>query len=60
MERTHNDPRIIVTSSGTYCLFDEAGQLVGTVERPVERQPVGPGREKVYLIRATLAPANAA
>jgi hypothetical protein len=32
-------------------LFDERGGLVGTILRPVSRDPVGPGRETVYLAR---------
>lgn len=51
MERTENDTRVIVTSGGTFCLFDNSGRLVGTIEHPVERQPIGAGREKVYLAR---------
>lgn len=60
MQATNNDPRIIVTTGGTFCLYDEAGRFVGTITRPVERQPVGPGREKVFLSRPALADANAA
>jgi hypothetical protein len=53
MQFDANDPRIVVTSGGTFCLFDESGRLVGTIERPVERNPVGAGRETVYLARAS-------
>ena len=60
MNRDTLDPRIIITPAGTYCLYDERGRLVGTIAQPVERQPVGPGREKVFLTRASLASANAA
>ena len=60
MERTENDPRIIVTSGGTFCLFDDEGRLVGTITRPVAHDPVGAGRETVYLARASAANANAA
>jgi hypothetical protein len=55
-----NDTRIIVTSGGTYCLFDGRGRLVGTIEHPLERQPVGPGRDTVYLARPNDAKAPAA
>ena len=51
MDFNPNDTRVIVTSGGTYCLFDGGGRLVGTIDHPVERQPVGPGRETVYLAR---------
>ncbi len=60
MERTENDTRVIVTSGGTYCLFDHGGRLVGTIEHPVERQPLGPGRDTVYLARPSTAKAPAA
>jgi hypothetical protein len=60
MQFDANDPRIIVTSGGTYCLFDEAGRLVGTIERPIERIPVGAGRETVYLARASTQKGTAA
>ena len=60
MERTANDPRIIVTSGGTFCLYDDEGRFIGTITRPIERQPVGPGRETVYLARPSVATANAA
>ena len=60
MERTEHDTRVIVTSGGTYCLFDNGGRLVGTIEHPVERQPVGPGRDTVYLARPSDAKAPAA
>jgi hypothetical protein len=51
---------VIITSGGTYCLFDGGGRLVGTIEHPVERQPVGPGRETVYLARPADAKSTAA
>lgn len=52
MLATTNDPRVIVTSGGTMCLFDDRGQLIGTIAQPVARQPLGPGRETVFLSRA--------
>ena len=60
MQGTANDPRIIVTSGGTFCLYDDHGRFIGTISRPLDRQPVGPGRDTVYLERASLASANAA
>jgi hypothetical protein len=60
MERTENDTRVLVTSGGTYCLFDRGGRLVGTIEHPVERQPLGAGRETVYLAKPTDAKSTAA
>lgn len=32
-------------------LFDAHGRLIGSIERPVEAEILGPGREKVYLAR---------
>jgi hypothetical protein len=60
MQFDKSDPRIVVTSGGTVCLYDEAGRFVGTITRPVDRQPVGPGREKVFLARPSVVDANAA
>jgi hypothetical protein len=51
------------TERGSLRLFDENGHLIGTIERPVEHDPLGPGHEKVYLARAeqeVAAPAAAA
>jgi hypothetical protein len=50
------------TSGGSLCLFDERGTLIGIVQRPVARDPIGPGRETVYLARlaeSDVAPAAA-
>jgi hypothetical protein len=41
-------------------LFDEQGGLVGTIRRPLSRDPVGPGRETVYLAREDAPMANLA
>lgn len=49
------DPRVM-TSSGTFCVFDDAGRLIGAIRRPVEPNPIGPGREKVYLDRSDVPP----
>ena len=51
MQATTNDPRLIVTSGGTMCLFNDRGELIGTIAKPVARHPVGPGRETVFLTR---------
>jgi hypothetical protein len=32
-------------------VFDERGRLVGTIQYPVCRDPLGPGRETVFLVR---------
>jgi hypothetical protein len=47
-----NEPRMTQTTAGSLCLFDERGSLIGTVDRPVQHGPLGPGRETVYLARA--------
>ena len=60
MDFTANDPRVIVTSGGTFCLVDEGGRLVGTITRPVARVPVGGGQGKVYLARPNDSKAPAA
>jgi hypothetical protein len=39
------------TTGGALCLFDERGRLIGTIDRPVQREPLGPGRATVYLSR---------
>ena len=38
-------------------LFNPDGTIIGTILRPLSRDAVGPGREKVYLARdqATVA-----
>ena len=38
-------------------LFNPDGTIIGTIVRPLSRDAVGPGREKVYLARdqATVA-----
>lgn len=42
-----------VTTENQVPLFDECGNLIGVIERPVLVDPLGPGREKVYLARKT-------
>lgn len=39
------------TTGGSLCLFDERGRLIGTIDRPVQHDPLGPGCETVYLVR---------
>jgi len=60
MIATTNDPRLIVTSGGTLCLFNDRGELIGTITQPVARQPLGPGRETVFLSRARTCAGTAA
>ena len=45
------EPIMTRTSGGTIWLFDDRGGLIGTIERPVQRDPVGPGRATVYVAR---------
>jgi hypothetical protein len=47
------DPRITQSDGGTICLFDDRGGLIGTIARPLQREPLGPGRATVYLARPT-------
>lgn len=51
MQQNPGDSSTVVTSGGTFCVFDDRGRLIGTITRPVERHPLGAGREKVYLAR---------
>jgi hypothetical protein len=43
--------KMVQTTGGSLCVFDDHGGLIGTIDRPVEREPLGPGRETVYLAR---------
>jgi len=45
------EPQMKQTTGGSLCVFDERGRLIGTIDRPVQRDPLGPGRAKVYLAR---------
>lgn len=47
-----DEPRTTRTNGGSLCLFDERGRLIGTIDRPEQREPLGPGCETVYLARA--------
>jgi hypothetical protein len=33
------------------CLFDDRGTLLGVIAHPVDREPLGPGRDTVFLAR---------
>jgi hypothetical protein len=44
---------------GVY-VFDERGGLIGTIPHPQSGEPIGAGREKVYLKKATQEPRSAA
>jgi hypothetical protein len=46
-----NELRMTQTTGGSLCLFDDRGTMIGTIDRPVQRDPLGPGRETVYLVR---------
>jgi hypothetical protein len=48
-----NEPRMTQAAGGSLSLFDDRGRLIGTIERPVQRDPLGPGRGTVYLARPT-------
>lgn len=45
------EPRMTQTDGGSLCLFDDRGALIGTIDRPEQREPLGPGHETVYLSR---------
>ncbi|MFI5310933.1 MAG: hypothetical protein ACHQQ3_06850 [Gemmatimonadales bacterium] len=40
-----------LTSNQSLCVFDGRGALIGTIRRPLAGEPLGPGRETVYLER---------
>lgn len=46
-----DDPKMTRTDGGSLCLFDERGRLIGTIDRPSQREALGPGRATVYLAR---------
>jgi hypothetical protein len=46
-----NEPRMTQVTGGSLRLFDERGRLIGTIDRPVQHDPLGPGRATVYLAR---------
>lgn len=54
------EKNLVFTSSATVCVFDECGGLIGTIHRPIVREPLGPGREKVYLERGAEQAARSA
>jgi hypothetical protein len=54
------EPRMTQTTGGSLCLFDERGGLIGTIDRPLQRDPLGPGRATVYLARPAQGDAKAA
>lgn len=45
------EPKVMRNSKEQVELYDERGRLIGVITRPVVKDPVGPGREKVYLAR---------
>jgi hypothetical protein len=45
------EPIVKRTSASRVELFDAHGRLIGSIERPVGDEILGPGREKVYLAR---------
>jgi hypothetical protein len=45
------EPIVKRTSASRVELFDAHGRLLGSIDRPVEDEILGPGREKVYLAR---------
>ena len=54
------EPKMTRTDGGSLYLFDERGRLIGTVDRPSQREPLGPGRETVYLARPVQESAHVA
>ena len=54
------EPKMTRTDGGSLCLFDERGRLIGVIDRPRRREPLGPGRETVYLARPVQESAHVA
>lgn len=54
------DATMTQTTGGAICLFDERGTLIGTIDRPVQREPLGQGRGTVYLSKPAEEPARTA
>ncbi len=50
MESTRTD-EVVAAPVERVELFDETGTLIGVIRRPVVRDLLGPGREKVFLSR---------
>ncbi len=53
MIRNPEDPSVAPVSE-TFCVFDDEGRLIGAIRRPIAPDPIGPGREKVYLDRSVV------
>ena len=43
--------KMVVTTGALLCVFDDGGRLVGVSPHPLAREPIGQGRETVYLER---------
>lgn len=44
-------PIVINNPDATLAVLDDRGTMLGTIVRPTQLDPLGPGREKVYLAR---------
>jgi len=53
-------PTLTRSTGGTLSVHDERGRLIGTIRSPVSREPLGPGRETVYLERPATRPERTA
>ncbi len=49
--KDRSKPRTTQTSGGSLRVFDERGELIGTIDRPLQRDALGPGRATVYMAR---------
>ena len=52
------EPQVTRISDNQVQLFDDQGRLIGVIRRPVDREVLGPGREKVFLSRRDQAVRN--
>ena len=41
-------------TAGVVCVYDDRGRLIGMIPHPRSGDPIGPGREKVFLERPAL------
>jgi hypothetical protein len=44
-------PRTTQTSGEALRVFDERGKVIGTIDQPLQRDALGPGRATVYMAR---------
>jgi hypothetical protein len=43
--------KALCTTGAHLCLFDDRGALLGVIDHPIDREPLGPGHDTVFLKR---------